>query len=72
MEPQIIDYYNEMPSGANVIEKMNEEFSILNSENNILKKINQEYCDRLTKLKKYENQCVIKRRIIYKGEKCYR
>lgn len=54
MEPQIIDYYNEMPSGANVIEKMNEEFSILNSENNILKKTNQKYCERLTKLKKYE------------------
>ena len=24
MEPQIIDYYNETPSGVNVIEKMNE------------------------------------------------
>ena len=27
MEPQIIDYYNEMPSGVNVIEKMNEELA---------------------------------------------
>ena len=38
MEPQIIDYYNEMPSGVNVIEKMNEEFSILQKENDELKK----------------------------------
>ena len=26
MEPQLIDYYNEMPYGVNVIEKMNEEY----------------------------------------------
>ena len=37
MEPQIIDYYNEMPSGVNVIEKMNEELAQVQKENNILK-----------------------------------
>ena len=38
MEPQITDYYNEMPTGVNVIEKMNEEFNILQKENDELKK----------------------------------
>ena len=38
MEPQIIDYYNEMPFGVNVIEKMNEEFNVLQKEHDILKK----------------------------------
>ncbi len=33
MEPQIIDYYNEMPSGTNVINKLNEEFNELQIEN---------------------------------------
>ena len=37
MEPQIIDYYNEMPYSVNVIDKMNEEFSILQKENDELK-----------------------------------
>ena len=38
MEPQIIDYYNEMPSGVNVIEKMNEELAQVQKENDELKK----------------------------------
>jgi len=38
MEPQIIDYYNETPSGVNVIEKMNEEFAQVQKENDELKK----------------------------------
>jgi hypothetical protein len=38
MEPQIIDFYNEMPSCVNVIEKMNEEFSNIQKENEELKK----------------------------------
>ena len=29
MEPQMVDYYNEMPHGVNVIEKMNEELAQL-------------------------------------------
>jgi len=46
MEPQIIDYYNETPSGVTVIEKMNEEFAQVQKENNILKNdlcMNSEY-----------------------------
>lgn len=35
MEPQIQDYYNELPYGVNVIEKMNEECDFL------LKKIDE-------------------------------
>ena len=37
MEPQIIDFYNEMPSGVNVIDKLNEEFNNLQNEYNKLK-----------------------------------
>ena len=37
MEPQVIDYYNEMPSGVNVIEKMNEELAQVQKENDKLK-----------------------------------
>ena len=37
MDPQIIDYYNDMPSGAYVIEKMNEELSEVQLENEKLK-----------------------------------
>ena len=29
MEPNLIDYYNEIPHGINVIDKMNEELSDL-------------------------------------------
>ena len=37
MESQIIDYYNELPYGINVIDQMNEELSDLQQENNSLK-----------------------------------
>ena len=37
MEPQIIDYYNEMPSGINVIDKMNEELDELQKKYDALK-----------------------------------
>ena len=36
MEPQLIDYYNEMPSGINVIDKMNEELAVLQKKNDEL------------------------------------
>ena len=32
MESQIIDYYNEMPYGVNVIEKMNEELEVVQAQ----------------------------------------
>ena len=38
MEPQIVDYYNGIPLGVNVIEKMNEELAQIQKENDILKK----------------------------------
>ena len=37
MEPQIADYYNEMPASINVIDKLNEEFIELQDEYNKLK-----------------------------------
>ena len=40
MEPQLIDYYNEMPSGINVIDKMNEELDDLQKKYNELEKKN--------------------------------
>ena len=43
MEPYIIDYYNEMPSGINVIDKMNEELAELQKENKELKKKLESY-----------------------------
>ena len=45
MEPQLIDYYNEMPSGINVIDKMNEELAVLQKKYDYLeKKINKFKC----------------------------
>tara|TARA_Y100000287_G_C14035765_1_gene263905 strand:- start:251 stop:634 length:384 start_codon:yes stop_codon:yes gene_type:complete len=37
MEPQIHDYYNEFPHSVNVIDKMNEELSEIQKENEKLK-----------------------------------
>uniref|UniRef100_A0A6C0F562 Uncharacterized protein n=1 Tax=viral metagenome TaxID=1070528 RepID=A0A6C0F562_9ZZZZ len=36
MEPFIIDFYNEMPYGVNVIENMNKELIKIQDENSIL------------------------------------
>ena len=38
MEPQIIDHYNELPHSVNVIDKMNEELSEVQKENEKLKR----------------------------------
>lgn len=43
MEPQIIDYYNTMPMGINVIDKMNEEFIELQKKYDELDKIINKY-----------------------------
>ena len=43
MEPQMIDYYNEMPHMVNVIDKMNEEYEEVIQENKILKQKLLEY-----------------------------
>jgi hypothetical protein len=51
MDPQIIDYYNEIPHGVNVIDKMNEELDEVQKENDNLKKKLEEY-DKI--MKKYQ------------------
>ena len=43
MDPQIIDYYNEMPNVINVIDKMNEEFLNLQENFDIINKELQNY-----------------------------
>jgi len=43
MEPQIIDYYNEMPMGINVIDKMNEELNELQIKYDGLNKLLNKY-----------------------------
>uniref|UniRef100_A0A6C0C4B4 Uncharacterized protein n=1 Tax=viral metagenome TaxID=1070528 RepID=A0A6C0C4B4_9ZZZZ len=45
MEPQIIDFYNEFPHSINVIEKMNEELSEIQDDNNQLREKLNEYTD---------------------------
>ena len=60
MEPQIIDYYNEMPYGVNIIEKMNEELAQLQNKFAQIQKENGELKDKLEK----ENDPIV----IYKDE----
>ena len=43
MEPQIIDYYNETPHVINVIDKLNEEYSELQSKYEYIKSITNRY-----------------------------
>ena len=43
MEPQIIDYYNDMPSGVHIIDKLNDEFNELQKVNDELKKEVEKY-----------------------------
>lgn len=43
MEPQIIDYYNELPHGINVIDKLNEEYEQLQSNYEYIKSITDRY-----------------------------
>ena len=40
MEPNIIDYYNELPNSVNVIDKLNEEYSELLEK---YEKLNKKY-----------------------------
>ena len=47
MDPQIIDHYNGMPSGVNVIDRMNEEFDEAQKEIGELKKQNELLEDNL-------------------------
>ena len=62
MEPQLIDYYNEMPSGANVIDKMNKEFLELQKKYDKLNKLFNKYripcfkVDTVEEYNKYEEK----------------
>ena len=51
MEPNIIDYYNELPNGVNVIDKMNIEFNELQDKYNKLK---NKYDKIINKKNKYK------------------
>ena len=51
MDPQIIDYYNEMPYEVNVIEKMNEELSEVQKENDNMKQELDKYHKIMNKFK---------------------
>jgi len=53
MEPQLIDCYNEMPFGINVIEKLNEEYEEVLQKN---KELEDQYKKLETKNKKLEEQ----------------
>ena len=43
MEPQIIDYYNELPQSVNVIDKLNQEYDELQSKYEYIKSITDRY-----------------------------
>lgn len=61
MEPQMIDHYNEIPHNVNVIDKMNGEFSELQTENEKLKGQLKKYEDYINKDKvlKFISCCMI-------------
>jgi len=50
MDPQIIDYYNEMPSEINVIDKMNEELTDLQKQKDELENKYKEYIEKHRKI----------------------
>jgi hypothetical protein len=54
MEPQIIDYYNETPHGVNVIDKLNEEYSELQSKYDNIKSYNNRYIAPIQIAKTYD------------------
>lgn len=58
MEPQIIDHYNELPQSVHVIDKMNEEFSELQKENDKLKE-NLNNLPELDYMKRFQMPVII-------------
>ena len=54
MEPQIIDYYNETPHGINVIDKLNEEYSELQSKYDTIKSLTERYIAPIQKAKTFD------------------
>ena len=62
MEPSIIDYYNELPNGINVIDKMNLELQELqNKYDEITNKFRIPYkiCESIEEFKKYDDKICI-------------
>lgn len=62
MEPNIIDYYNELPNGINVIDKMNLELQELqNKYDEITNKFRIPYkiCESIEEFKKYDDKIYI-------------
>lgn len=55
MESQIIDYYNETPHGINVIDKLNEEYSELQSKYESIKSYNNRYIAPIHIAKNYDD-----------------
>ena len=59
-EPKLIDYYNEMPYGVNVINEMNKEYYILQSKNIDLKRTIERYRKEETILTKNDVKELLK------------
>ena len=59
MEPQVIDYYNDMPLGVNVIDKMNEELAELQDKYEEINKIVNKYripCFKVKNVEEYNRK----------------
>ena len=52
MEPNMVDYYNELPSGINVIDKMNEEYETINNKCRDLEIQNDRLKSQIIRIKK--------------------
>jgi hypothetical protein len=52
MEPNMVDYYNELPSGINVIDKMNEEYETINNKCKSLEIQNDRLKSQIIRIKK--------------------
>jgi len=63
MEPQIIDHYNDLPQFAKVIDKMNEEFTELQSENEELKRELEKYKIMIPYIPDFNIKIITKRQV---------
>ena len=57
MEPQMIDHYNEFPNSVNVIDKMNDELSETQNENEKLKRESEKKNKELKLISLYTHYC---------------
>ena len=63
MEPQMIDHYNDLPQFAKVIDKMNEEFTELQSENEELKRELEKYKMMIPYIPDFNIKIITKRQV---------